>query len=138
MAGSSLARSAIDDPALTERRADLLHHHVHLGAFHRHQHVAVEPSVCEALPFPLPSRTGRFQIDHAILQRAHELVSVAAYHVTHTEFLDQLMKREVAALKFYRDQPEGLVEENKLGIAIAVLGQIAPEKLHLPIAQVSA
>jgi hypothetical protein len=45
------------------------------------------------------------------------------------------MKGKLAALKFHRDEPEGFVKEDELGIAIAVLGQIARQKLHLLIAQ---
>ena len=83
------------------------------------------------MPLQFAARAGRFQISDAILDGSHVLVAVAADDVSHAVFLDQLMKRKLAALKFHRDQPEGLVEEDELGIAIAVLRQVPGQKLHL-------
>src|SRR5438045_3727999 len=56
--------------------------------------------------------------------------------VSHAIFLDQLMKRKLAAQKHHRNQPERFVKQNELRIAVFVLLEIVLQKLNLLVAQV--
>ena len=70
---------------MAKGRADFPHCHGDVGAFHGYQHLAVEPSLREALPFEFASRAGRFQINDIIQRRFHVLVAVAAHYIADAE-----------------------------------------------------
>src|ERR1022692_1368835 len=100
---SAFISGPLNRPPLPQRRVNLLHRHLHLGAHDAGEHLAEEPAMLEAFSFELSSRTAGFQIDNAVFNHVHELMAMPTDHVAHAVFPRELMEWELAALKLYRD-----------------------------------